>query len=182
VVIRMGYEPSPSAARRLHRVALTTRDAALRSELRSALVIRPSFVSNSLAANEMLSTSAASSATDSRPASTSPLTWTPADAGHESNGIVELCTFTPVVPNADLGSVDSVLEPRFPIDAVLKPLATPELVRSLLDALGEQARALALVREAHALGAAVLPAEVLAVVLAAAAVIPTALQGTSHLS
>lgn len=179
----MGYEPSPSAARRLHRVALTTRDAALRSELRSALVIRPSFVSNSLAATEMLSTSAASSATDSpRPASATPLTWTPADAGHENNGIVELCTFAPVVPNADLGSVDAVLEPRFPTDAVLKPLATPELVRSLLDALGEQARALALVREAHALGAAVLPAEVLAVVAAAAAVIPTALQGTPHVS
>jgi hypothetical protein len=68
-----------------------------------------------------------------------------------------------------------------PVDHLVAGMAYGDVVRDLIASLTEHARAIALVREAHALGAASLPPEVAAALATAAHALPAALRGSLSL-
>lgn len=79
-----------------------------------------------------------------------------------------------VVLGTRASAIESAASLRFPVQQLYAELATAATVRALMAALAEQSRAIALVREARALGAATLPPEVAAALERAAAVMPLA--------
>ncbi|HYD51215.1 MAG TPA: hypothetical protein VEA99_01260 [Gemmatimonadaceae bacterium] len=85
-------------------------------------------------------------------------------------------TPTPSIPRAD---VDIAIAPRMPVEHLERAPADRDVLRELMSCLAAQARAIALVREAHSLGAASMPPEVAAALAAATSAIPAMLRGGS---
>jgi len=168
----MGYESSACAARRLRLFADATRDTALRAELLALLEtpIDPTAITDGTPA-----------CTPSVPlASRTTAMHTPALASAPSSGP----TLNERVVSEASSSVgerlaDVPLSSRLPVEHLERAIAGGELVRELMACIATQARAIALVREAHAIGAISMPTEVAATLAAAAATLPAVLRGGS---
>lgn len=170
----MGYEPRTSALRRFRHLVAFARDAMLREEL-----ARCAARDDATAADEDCCTGGPHDLHDLHDlhdrhehlAPASPMQTPAAARLHDVSftpWVGATAEETSAAAEGVLGALTPSVEPaagaRFPVEHLYAALATPSVVQSLLSVLAEQSRAIALVREAHALGAATLPPEV-AVVL-----------------
>lgn len=161
----MGFESRASALRRHRFLAASARDAWLREEL--ARCVAGTDVPGDPAGHAV-----ATDPLDSHELSAPGLAHmqTPAAPRHVDASFTPWADAAPSesrpAPGMTLGLAAPVVDQggglRFPVQQLCAELATAATVRALLAALAEQSRAIALVREAHALGAATLPPEVAA--------------------
>ena len=164
----MGYESTACAARRLRRITDATRDMTLRSEL-LALLETPASPTTTPLADRPTATSVTGTASMHTPplanSVSSYMPWT----GERIVG----------EPGVTSSPVDVALAPRLPVEHLERGMGCSDVMRDLMACLATQARAIALVREAHALGAVSMPSEVAAALAAAAGAIPTVMRGGS---
>lgn len=168
----MGYESSACTARRLRHFADATRDPALRAEL-LALLETP--------IDPTATTDGTSAFTPSVPLASS------TTAMHIPSLASALSSSTSASERvvSEVGShfgerlADVPLSSRLPVEHLERAIVGGDLVRDLMACIATQARAIALVREAHAIGAISMPTEVAATLAAATTALPAVLRGGS---
>jgi hypothetical protein len=162
----MGFESPSCAARRLRRYTDATRDTALRAEL-LALLETPA------SPTTIPATPTATSFSDTAPMHTPPL------ADRVSSYVPWTIERTESELAIPASPADVALAPRLPVEHLERALGCGDVMRELMACLATQARAIALVREAHALGAISMPPEVAAALAAATSAIPAVMRGGS---
>ena len=166
----MGYESSVCAARRLRRLSDATRDAVLRTELLSVIAASSERVRPASPARPLGTSATGTAAMQTQPHD--------AVVASYASVLGERPATVASPPSLADVSFESVATPRLPVEHLVNSIACGDVVRELLASLTEQARAIALVREAHALGAATMPPEVAAALAAAADALPATLRGS----
>ena len=164
----MGYESTTCAARRLRRYTDATRDMTLRTELLALLETPASPTTMPLAEGPTASSAPGTASMHTPPLANSVSSYVPW-TGERLVG----------EPGIASSPVDVALAPRLPVEHLERAMGCGDVMRELMACLATQARAIALVREAHALGAVSMPPEVAAALAAATSAIPAVMRGGS---
>jgi hypothetical protein len=173
----MGYESSAFATRRLRRFTDATRDVTLRAELLELIATPPDGLATS--ARHSPAVRQAPRAPGTTAMHTPPVVATASAQYASWTGELLAADALACTPSIPYESVDV---PQLPVDHLVAGLAYGDVVRDLIASLAEHARVIALVREAHELGAASLPPEVAAALATAAHALPAALRGSLSLA
>ena len=164
----MGYESTACDARRLRRYTDATRDTMLRTELLALLETPASPTTTPLAEGPLASSVPGTASMHTPPLANSASSYVPR-TGERIAG----------EPGIVAWPADIALAPRLPVEHLERAIGCGDVMRELMACLATQARAIALVREAHALGAVSMPPEVATALAAATSAIPTVMRGGS---